>query len=481
MTSALNRCVQSWLRPSKALRRRRRHSGIALEPAPHDVVVELLGPQHPGQALAHHGSPVVAQGVRNDAGIERVGFRPARRDHLVDGRAPGRDVRRQANGYNRGASGRNQHGVVRRSLRADARRVHRAGPPVHDGVVDAVLEVLAWRVDAVEPRDVGLVVGDQHWRRRLARLCFEGHDPWPISARPKRQHRRVRPRNRRAQAGPIGMQIPHPCIAEPDRGQHVERRGLGPVIGHGDAHHDVFGVGLGVLDEDVEVAVLVEDAGVHELELLLVAPASPVLLDEGFVGERRLRILVKHPHVRVGWRGVQVEVVLLDVLAVVALVAGQAEQPLLQNGIAPVPQGERQADLLVAIREARQAVFVPAIRARSRVVVGQVVPHGARRAVVFADRAPGAVTDVRPPAFPVHRSRPVFVQAALFHIRQVSHRQLRSGTAVSGPPKTACGRCAGRPAPARWPARRGTARPNRCAPAPRARGRHGARTSRRFR
>jgi len=41
-------------------------------------------------------------------------------------------------------------------------------------------------------------------------------------------------------------------------------------------------------------------------------------------------------------RAVEVEVVLLDVLAVVALVAGDAEQALLEDGVAAVPEGQRE-------------------------------------------------------------------------------------------------------------------------------------------
>ena len=109
----------------------------------------------------------------------------------------------------------------------------------------------------------------------------------------------------------------------------------GPRLWTRDADQEVVGIGLGVLDDDVEVAVVVEDAGVDQLELRLAAAAPRVLLDELGVGKRRLRILVEPLHVRVRRRRVEVEVVLLDVLAVVALVAGQAEQALLEDRVAP--------------------------------------------------------------------------------------------------------------------------------------------------
>ena len=101
------------------------------------------------------------------------------------------------------------------------------------------------------------------------------------------------------------------------------------------------------------------------------------------------------------WVGVrvEVEVALLDVLAVIALVAGQAEEPLLQDRIAAVPQRDREADALMAVGDAAEAVLVPAIGARTRVIVREVLPGGAvgdcsprgpcpRR--VRSDRAPSA-------------------------------------------------------------------------------------------
>src|SRR5512140_2419869 len=101
-------------------------------------------------------------------------------------------------------------------------------------------------------------------------------------------------------------------------------------------------------------------------------------------------------------RGVEVVVELLHVLAVVAFLAAQAEEPLLDDGIAAVPEREREAEELVPIADAGDAVLAPAVRARAGVVVGKVFPGRAVRAVVLAHRAPGALGDVRSPALPVH-------------------------------------------------------------------------------
>ena len=70
---------------------------------------------------------------------------------------------------------------------------------------------------------------------------------------------------------------------------------------------------------------------------------------------------------------------LLHVLAMVALVARQPEDALLEDGIALVPQRQREADVLPAIGNAGQAVLVPAVDTRAGVVVRKKSPRQFRR------------------------------------------------------------------------------------------------------
>jgi len=76
----------------------------------------------------------------------------------------------------------------------------------------------------------------------------------------------------------------------------------------------------------------------------------------------------------VGRRAVEVEVVLLDVLAVVALAVGEPEEALLEDGILPVPQRQRKAQVLFVIGKAGDAVLAPAVGARARMIVGEEIP-----------------------------------------------------------------------------------------------------------
>ena len=189
------------------------------------------------------------------------------------------------------------------------------------------------------------------------------------------------------------------------RNQSVGRRwsgaASGPRLVARDADQDVVGRGLGVLDRDVEVAILGEDAGVEQLVLgLRPCRAARFSATSSAYGKARCGYLYSTFHVRVRRRGVEVEVVLLDVLAVVALGAGQAEQPLLEDRVAPVPERQREAEPPLVVGDAEQAVLAPAVGARAGVVVREVVPGRAVWRVVLAHGAPLALGQVRPPAPP---------------------------------------------------------------------------------
>ena len=139
------------------------------------------------------------------------------------------------------------------------------------------------------------------------------------------------------------------------------------------------GVGLGVVDLDDPVAVVVEHAGVEQLVLGVELAAPAVLGEQVVVGERRLRVVVAPAVPGVARHGVEVPPVLLDVLAVVALGAGQAEHPLLEDRVAAVPQRQAEAQPLLDVGEAGHAVLAPAVGPRPGVVVGEVRPRPRRR------------------------------------------------------------------------------------------------------
>ena len=161
---------------------------------------------------------------------------------------------------------------------------------------------------------------------------------------------------------------------------------------------------LGVLHDHVEIAVLVEDPGVQQLVLhLLLAPAA-VGGHQVPVRERPLRILVLALHVRMRRRAVQVEPVLLDVLAMVALAIVQAEHPLLENRVGAVPQRQRQAQPLALVADPGDPVLTPPVSTRPRLIVGEVVPRVSAPAVVLAHRPPLPLAQIRAPRLPRNRA-----------------------------------------------------------------------------
>src|SRR5262249_48540951 len=170
----------------------------------------------------------------------------------------------------------------------------------------------------------------------------------------------------------------------------------------GDDHQDVVGGAFGILDRDIEVAAVLEEAEILELDLAILRAERARSRDELAIGEGALRILVQISEVAPGRRRVLVEINFFQVLAVVALGPAQAEGALFQDRILLVPERDREAEELVAIAEASEAILAPAVRAAPGVVVGEVVPGVSARAVVLAHRAPGALREVRPPLAPAH-------------------------------------------------------------------------------
>ena len=176
--------------------------------------------------------------------------------------------------------------------------------------------------------------------------------------------------------------------------------GLRAGVGHLHGHQQVIRAGLGVVHLDDPVPVLIEHPGIQQFILGLLAAARRVLINEVLVRERGLRIVIPPAVPHMARQRVEIPPVLLDVLAVVALRPGQAERPLLQDRVLAVPQRQAQAQPLFDVAEPGQAILTPPVGARPRLIVRQVVPRLAVRAVVLPDRAPLALADVRPPPVP---------------------------------------------------------------------------------
>src|SRR4029077_5993003 len=194
---------------------------------------------------------------------------------------------------------------------------------------------------------------------------------------------------------------PGPGVAEPERGKQTQTGRVRAAIVRGDAHEDVFRGGLGMRDEDVEITVLAEYARIEQLEFGVLSCAAMVFRDKLCIRKFRLRVFVKKLQIRGGGSSIQIKVVFLYVFAVVAFEVRQPEETLLQKRIALVPERESEADSLMAVAEAGDAVFTPAIGAGASLVVSKIVPGVAVRAVVLANRSPLAFGKIGAPALPM--------------------------------------------------------------------------------
>ncbi len=76
-----------------------------------------------------------------------------------------------------------------------------------------------------------------------------------------------------------------------------------------------------------------------------------------------MRIFVQILHVRVRRRRIEIEVILLHILAMVAFVARQAEHAFFEDGVALIPESKRKAKQLTAVGDAGDSVLVPAVSA----------------------------------------------------------------------------------------------------------------------
>ncbi|MGC4089204.1 MAG: hypothetical protein QM756_15230 [Polyangiaceae bacterium] len=320
-----------------------------------------------------------------------------------------------------------QH-VVRSRLGTLLVRVRGGALAVHHVAVEGVFGVRRGSGDAEQALTVGLVLGEQELPSVSTRVEGEHH----IAERSVRH--RYASFGAREQLRPLTVAFaaapPRPRIAKPQRRQHVQACLVAPRVLDRDADQNVFGPRLGVLRDHVEVLSVVERPAVGDLELRLLLAARAIFFHQARVGKLSARILVQRLQVRRRRRSVQVVVELLDVLTVIAFRPGQAEQALLQDGVAFVPQREREAQARLAVTNAEQAIFAPAVGAAARLIVGEVVPALAVRGVVFTHRAPLALGKVRAPALPILDAPGVLTQALALGGLHMGARRRRGIVAI---------------------------------------------------
>src|SRR5947209_17055480 len=94
---------------------------------------------------------------------------------------------------------------------------------------------------------------------------------------------------RRQVQGP-GQGTARPDIAKPQVRQQMQGSSTGTAVERLDTDAVIFRRGLGILNHDVEIAVLIENAGVEQLELEALSITATVLGDQPGIGKFALRI-----------------------------------------------------------------------------------------------------------------------------------------------------------------------------------------------
>ena len=210
------------------------------------------------------------------------------------------------------------------------------------------------------------------------------------------------------------MIAPAPIVTKPERRQQVDGCRCGSPVGDGDPGEDLVLIRFGIFDQHVKIAILGKDAGVVQFVLVRVIATLLIFTHQLGIGKGGLGIVVEQLHVTVGGGAIEVEVTFLDIFAVVAFWAGEAKEPLFEDRVAAIPKRKGEAEILVAVRDPCQPIFIPAVDPATGVVMGEIMPGVAIGAVIFAHGAPGALAQIRPPMFPVGDSLAIGKQALMF-------------------------------------------------------------------
>ena len=228
---------------------------VLAQPAVDVVLVVLLAPQQPGQRLAHHQRARRRSSVeRDDRRVERVGLVAAGVQHPIE-------VRTQRVARCRAA----------RSGAPGSRRSRRRGPPARGGRRTLVPVRAGFTASARRATTKSLIASltcaeafGAPNRRSLLVSFSQNSSGAEASARsshsPSSGCDGARaPPSAAVSVGLRDLAAPRPRVAEPQRREQVQRRRLRAAVVRGDQHEDVVVGALGVLDDHVEVAVLVED------------------------------------------------------------------------------------------------------------------------------------------------------------------------------------------------------------------------------
>ena len=168
----------------------------------------------------------------------------------------------------------------------------------------------------------------------------------------------------------------------------MQHGGFGTAVCSRDPDQNVIGAALCVFDEHIEITTVIEDSRVCDLELRILLPASPVLLNQGGVWKLGLRAFIESLLVRMRRGCIQIEVALLHIFAVVPLAVRESKEAFFENGIFAVPESRGKSEAAFPVAKAEKAILTPAVCAAARVIVRKVFPTSSVWGVILAHGGP---------------------------------------------------------------------------------------------
>src|SRR5260370_2280030 len=273
---------------------------------------------------------------------------------------------------------------------------------VDDVIIGAIFDIGTGVWNAIEPFHIGLLLAGEQVRRALAiqpalpiviMLGLDYGIGWGRGLIFVF-----------AQRGTRQTWMPRPGGAEPECMQPVQRCRFGSSVDDGDVYEDILRGSFGVFNVHVEITIIVEYTCVNQLIFGHAAPAPAILLYQVSIGVLGLGLFIQVFHIAVGRSVVTLVLLLFDVFPAVALWPGQPKEAFFQDRIAPVPERQREADVLQAVAYSRYSAFTPTGGPGARVRMRHVVPGGAIWTVVRAHSSPRALTHLRAPPFPLART-----------------------------------------------------------------------------
>jgi hypothetical protein len=98
----------------------------------------------------------------------------------------------------------------------------------------------------------------------------------------------------------------------------------------------------------------------------------------------------------------------------ITFMGSESEHAFFENRVVSIPESESKAEILVAIANTGNAIFIPTVGTRAGMIVREIAPGVAILAVILADGAPGALRQERAPTIPVALALLTHVQANTF-------------------------------------------------------------------